>query len=78
MQLISIRKWPLERYADLVQRLLEHPRNACVLSYVVDDKICCVYNAPDEQSVREHAKRGGVPTYKVSRVRSIIDPTTGE
>jgi hypothetical protein len=47
-----------------------------VQSYVVDDKIYCVYIAPDEATVREHARLGGFPATKVSQVRAIIDPTT--
>ena len=47
-------------------------------SYVTDDKIYCVYIAPNEAVVREHAKQGGFPATKVSQVRSRIDPTTAE
>ena len=47
-------------------------------SYVTDDKIYCVYIAPNEQAVREHAKQGGFPANRVSRVLDIIDPTTAE
>ena len=47
-------------------------------SYVTDDKIYCVYNAPDEATIREHARQGGFPANVVSRVRTIIDPTTAE
>ncbi|AEV73595.1 hypothetical protein MycrhN_3055 [Mycolicibacterium rhodesiae NBB3] len=47
------------------------------LSYVVDDKLYCVYDAPDAESVNEHARRGGFPADKVSEVRRIIDPTSG-
>jgi hypothetical protein len=47
-------------------------------SYVTADKIYCVYLAPDEASVREHARLGGFPANAVSRVSSIIDPTTAE
>ncbi|PYQ62426.1 MAG: DUF4242 domain-containing protein [Acidobacteria bacterium] len=47
-------------------------------SYVTDDKIYCVYIAPDEKTVREHAKRGGFPANRVSQVRTMIDPTTAE
>ena len=47
-------------------------------SYVTDDKIFCVYIAPDEATVREHAKQGGFPANRVSEVRTIIDPTTAE
>lgn len=47
-------------------------------SYVTDDKIYCVYIAPDEATVREHAKQGGFPANRVSEVKGIIDPTTAE
>ena len=47
-------------------------------SYVTDDKIYCVYIAPDEATVREHAKQGGFPANRVSRIRTMIDPTTEE
>lgn len=49
-----------------------------VHSYVTDDKIYCVYIAPSEAAVREHAQRGGFPANRVSEVRSVIDPTTSE
>lgn len=49
-----------------------------VQSYVTDDKIYCVYIAPDEESVRMHAHKGGFPANTVARVRSVIDPTTAE
>ena len=47
-------------------------------SYVTDDKIYCVYIAPDEATVREHARRGDFPANSVAQVRTIIDPTTSE
>lgn len=47
-------------------------------SYVANDKLYCIYIAPDEDAVREHARRGGFPANKVSRVATIIDPTTAE
>lgn len=47
-------------------------------SYVTGDKIYCVYIAPNEQMVREHAQQGGFPANRVSAVASIIDPTTAE
>ena len=47
-------------------------------SYVTDDKIYCVYIAPNEAMVREHAKQGGFPANKVSQIRRMIDPTTAE
>ncbi len=49
-----------------------------VHSYVTDDKIYCVYVAPNEAMVREHDKQGGFPANKVSQVREVIDPTTAE
>jgi hypothetical protein len=54
------------------------PQIQWVQSYVSDDKIYCVYVAPDAETVREHARRGGFPANVVSRVRTIIDPTTAE
>jgi hypothetical protein len=47
-------------------------------SYVTDDKIYCVYIAPDEAAVRDHARQGGFPANRVSQVRGMIDPTTAE
>ncbi len=47
-------------------------------SYVTDDKIYCVYIAPDEKMVQEHATQGGFPANRISQVRSMIDPTTAE
>ena len=49
-----------------------------VQSFVTGDKIYCVYIAPDEEIVREHARQGGFPANRVSRVMSVIDPTTAE
>jgi len=49
-----------------------------VHSYVTDDKIYCVYIAPDEALVREHAERGGFPANRISEVKQVIDPTTAE
>src|SRR5207245_3183883 len=47
-------------------------------SYVTGDKIYCVYVAPSEAMVREHAKQGGFPANRVSEIKSVIDPTTAE
>ena len=47
-------------------------------SFVTDDKIYCVYVAPNVEAVREHAKRGGFPANVIARVRTVIDPTTAE
>jgi len=49
-----------------------------VNSYVTDDKIYCVYIAPNEELIREHARQGGFPANRVSQVRAGIDPTTAE
>jgi hypothetical protein len=47
-------------------------------SFVTDDKIYCVYIAPSEETVREHARQGGFPANRVSKIKTIIDPTTSE
>lgn len=49
-----------------------------VHSYVTDNKVYCVYIAPDEAAVRKHAEMGGFPANSVSEIRSVIDPTTAE
>jgi hypothetical protein len=47
-------------------------------SYVTGDKIYCVYIAPNEEMVREHAAQGGFPANRISEIKTIIDPTTAE
>jgi hypothetical protein len=54
------------------------PQIQWVQSFVTDDKIYCVYIAPDEETVRRHAQMGGFPANKVAQVRAVIDPTTSE
>ena len=54
------------------------PQIQWVHSYVTDNKIYCVYRAPNEEMIREHAQRGGFPANKISQVRTTIDPTTAE
>ena len=54
------------------------PQIQWVQSYVTDNKIYCIYIAPDEASVLEHAKQGGFPANSVAQVRTMIDPTTAE
>jgi hypothetical protein len=54
------------------------PRIQWLQSYVTDNKIYCIYIAPDEATVREHATQGGFPANSVAQVRSVIDPTTSE
>lgn len=47
-------------------------------SYVTDDKVYCVYIAPDEATLRTHAEKGGFPANRISQVKTVIDPTTAE
>jgi hypothetical protein len=54
------------------------PKIQWVQSYVTDDKVYCVYIAPDKAAVMEHANKGGFPANRVSEVRTTIDPTTAE
>ncbi len=54
------------------------PQIQWLQSYVTDNKIYCVYIAPDEETVREHARQGGFPANSVAQVRHVIDPTTAE
>ncbi|MGD9765817.1 MAG: DUF4242 domain-containing protein [Candidatus Binatia bacterium] len=54
------------------------PRIQWVQSYVTGDKIYCVYIAPNEHIVREHAERGGFPANRVSQITSVIDPSSAE
>ena len=54
------------------------PRIQWAESYVTDDKLYCVYFAPDAETVREHARQGGFPADSVAQVRAMIDPTTAE
>jgi hypothetical protein len=54
------------------------PQIQWVESYVTGDKVYCVYIAPDEAAVREHAQRGGFPANRISVIRRMIDPTTAE
>jgi len=54
------------------------PQIQWVHSYVTGDKIYCIYIAPNEEMVREHAKQGGFPANRISEIKTIIDPTTSE
>ena len=54
------------------------PQIQWVQSYVTNDKIYCVYVAPNEEMVREHARQGGFPANSVAKVMTVIDPTTSE
>jgi hypothetical protein len=79
----EVGKWPAEQLHAVSQTscgvLREMgPQIQWLHSYVTDDKIYCVYIAPDEETVRIHAQKGGFPANKISQVRSMIDPTTAE
>ena len=54
------------------------PQIQWLQSYVTADKIYCVYIAPNEDMVREHARQGGFPANRISEIESVIDPTTAE
>ena len=54
------------------------PQIQWIHSYVTGDKIYCVYRAPNETMIREHAQQGGFPANRVSEITSVIDPTTAE
>jgi hypothetical protein len=58
--------------------LRDMPDVQWIHSYVTGDRITCIYLAPDEEAVREHARRGGFPADSVLQVRSIIEPATAE
>jgi hypothetical protein len=49
-----------------------------VHSYVTDNAIYCIYNAPNEELIRQHAEQGGFPVTRISQIRSVIDPMTAE
>ena len=68
-----------EQIRDISVRSLEvlkglGPQIQWLHSYVTDDRIYCVYLAPDEESVREHARQAGVPANRISAVRRLVDP----
>ena len=54
------------------------PQIQWVQSYVTGDKIYCVYISPNEEMIRKHAEKTGLPANRISRIHAIIDPTTSE
>jgi hypothetical protein len=54
------------------------PKIQWLESYVTDDKVYCVYIAPDEATVKAHAEQGGFPANRISQIKTMIDPTTAE
>ena len=76
-------KWPTQELQAISQKacgVLQNmgPEIQWLQSFVTDDKIYCVYIAPDEAAVRVHAQLGGFPVDKITCVRAMIDPTTAE
>ncbi|HJU09246.1 MAG TPA: DUF4242 domain-containing protein [Candidatus Binataceae bacterium] len=54
------------------------PEIQWIHSYVTGDKIYCIYRAPNEEMVREHARQGGFPANKISEIKTVIEPSTAE
>ena len=54
------------------------PQIQWVHSYVTENQVMCVYHAPNEEMIREHARQGGFPADKISEIKTTIDPTTAE
>jgi hypothetical protein len=54
------------------------PEIQWVHSYVTDNKIYCIYRAPDESMIRQHAQKAGLPANSIAKVQRVIDPTTAE
>ena len=61
---------------DVLQKM--GPKIQWVHSFVTDDVIYCIYVAPDEATIREHARQGGFPANRISEIATVIDPTTAE
>lgn len=65
-----------QKSCDVLQGM--GPQIQWVQSYVTGDKVYCVYISPDEEMIREHAGQGGFPANRISRIETVIDPTTAE
>lgn len=65
-----------QKSCDVLNRM--GPQIQWVQSYVTDDQINCIYRAPNEEMIREHARQGGFPADRISQIRTVIDPTTAE
>ncbi|AOE49497.1 DUF4242 domain-containing protein [Kangiella sediminilitoris] len=65
-----------EKSCDVLNQL--GPEVQWVNSYVTDDKVYCIYIAPDEDAIRKHGEMGGFPVNSVAQVRSVIDPVSAE
>jgi Nickel responsive protein SCO4226-like len=82
-EIVGVGKLPREELRAISQKscsVLQRmgPTIQWVQSFVTDDKIYCVYVAPNEETVRQHAQKGGFPANAVARVRSVIEPVTAE
>jgi hypothetical protein len=82
-EIVGVGKLPREELRAISQKscsVLQSmgPTIQWVQSFVTDDKIYCVYVAPNEETVRQHAQKGGFPANAVARVRSVIEPVTAE
>lgn len=69
-------RWISQKSLSVIQGI--GPQIQWLESFVTDDKIYCVYIAPNEELVREHARQGGFPANRVSEVKSVICPVTAE
>ena len=65
-----------QKSCDVLQKL--GPQIQWIQSYVTGDKIYCVYTAPNEELIREHARQGGFPANRISEIKTEIDPTTAQ
>jgi hypothetical protein len=65
-----------QKSCSVLQKL--GPQIQWVESYITDDKIYCVYIAPNEEVIREHSRQGGFPADRISEIRMVIDPTSAE
>lgn len=65
-----------QKSCDVLNRM--GPQIQWVQSYITGDKVYCIYNAPSEEMIRQHAEMGGFPANQISRISKVIDPTTAE
>jgi cell division inhibitor SulA len=76
----NLSKADLQSISQISSGVLQEmgPQIQWVQSYVTGDKVYCVYIAPNEEMIREHAQQGGFPANRISEIKSVIDPTTAE
>jgi len=65
-----------QKSCDILKKM--GPQIQWLHSYVTDDKVYCIYIAPGEEAIKKHAAEGGFPANRISEVKTVIDPTTGE